>query len=157
MPGRAPMTRRRFSEREVIAALLHQGVAITCYRTREPITLDSVKRLEREHLVELGLIEPERRHLYDAPEYCRYSLKEAHAVVTNGNGATSAGSSKHRIAKAVRLEKARLALAHSGQVGEGKPKRKPIVRRPLRGRSAWPESRKLQSRPFPKRQPDAAE
>ena len=151
------MTRKRFSERQVIASLIHQGVPVTCYRTKEPITLESVGRLEREHLVELGLIEPERRHLYDTPEYCRYSLKEAHAIVTNGNGATSAGSSKHRIAKLKRLIDAR----HEKHFGheEDKPKRFPIVSKLLRGRSEWPKcSRKLQSRPFPKRpQQDAAE
>lgn len=145
------MSRVAFSQRKVIETLIHQGVEIRCFRTREPITLENVRRLEREHLVELGLIEPERRHLYDTPEYCRYSLKEAHAIVTNGTKATTAGSSKHRIAKTDRLEKARLALQNSGQAREDKAKRKWPTPRPLRGRSAWPESRPLPSRPFPKK------
>lgn len=97
------MTRRRFSEREVIATLIHQGVEVRCYRTKEPITLESVKRLEREHVHEVGLGGA------DEPENCRYSLSEAHAIVTNGTKATSAGSSKHKVAKDRRLKVARLA------------------------------------------------
>lgn len=152
------MTRKRFTERQVIAALIHQGVPVVCYRTGEKITLENVMRLEREHLVELGLVAKEDRPKYDTPEYCRYSLKEAHAIVTNGNGATTAGSSKHKIAKAVRLEKARLALQDSGPAREDKAKRKWPSPRPLRGRSAWPESRPIPPRPFPKRyKPEAAE
>lgn len=96
------MTRRRFSEREVLATLLHQGVKITCFRTGEEITLDNVNQLEREHLHEIKLDGP------DVPGNCRYSLKAAHKVVTFGTPATTAGSSLHRIAKATqptRIEK----------------------------------------------------
>ena len=42
----------------------------------------------------------------------------------------------------------RLAQNHSG---EAKPRRKEWPPRPLRGRSSWPESRPMQSRPFPKK------
>jgi 5-methylcytosine-specific restriction endonuclease McrA len=87
------MTRRRFNEKDVIRTLLHQGVEIRCFRTGEKITLDTVGHLEREHLHELKLGGP------DEPANCRYSLKEAHAIVTNGTPATTARSSKHRIAK----------------------------------------------------------
>lgn len=97
------MARRRFSEREVIATLIHQGIAVTCYRTKQMIDLESVKRLEREHLNEVALGGA------DAPDNCRYSLKEAHAVVTNGTKATTAGSSKHKVAKDRRLRVARMA------------------------------------------------
>lgn len=87
------MRRRRFSEREVIRTLLHQGVKIAS-RSGEPITLENVHLVEREHLHELSLGGA------DEPENCRYSLKAEHAIVTNGTKATTAGSSKHRIAKA---------------------------------------------------------
>ncbi len=149
------MTRKTFSQRDVIASLVYQGCVITCYRTGERITLENVKRLEREHLVELGLItDPTERRKYDTPEYCRYSLKEAHALITNGNGATSAGSSKHRVAKAVRLEKTRLEEL-SGQTD--KPKRRAFAKGAgsLRGRNVWPEGRKIQGRGFQKR-PEAS-
>lgn len=86
--------RRRFTEREVLATLINQGVEIRCFRTGTLITLDNLDQVEREHLHELALGGP------DEPGNCRYSLKTAHAVVTNGNGATTANSSKHRIAKA---------------------------------------------------------
>lgn len=39
--------------------------------------------------------------------------RNCHGIVTNGTKATTAGSSKHKIAKADRLEKARLAMAGS--------------------------------------------
>lgn len=97
------MSRRRFSEREVIATLLHQGAFIRCYRTGTYIDASMVNNLEREHLHELALGGK------DEPENCRYSLKAAHAIVTNGTPATSAGSSKHKIAKDRRLRIASLA------------------------------------------------
>lgn len=53
----------------------------------------------------------------------------------------------------------RIAKKNSGQV-DPKPKRRIQGRAfPLRGPGArsWPESRPMQSRPFPKRQPEAAE
>lgn len=134
------MTRRRFTERQVIAALIHQGVPVVCYRTGERITLENVMRLEREHLHDLALGGS------DTPDNCRYSLKEAHAIATNGTKATTAGSSKHRIAKAKRMERERLS-EHSGQ-DEATPRAKAraIPSRP------WPESKKQwPSRPFPKR------
>lgn len=87
------MSRRRFSEREVISVLLHQGIKITCFRTGEEFTLANVDQVEREHLHEHALGGP------DIPANCRYSLKAAHSIITNGTPATSAGSSKHRIAK----------------------------------------------------------
>lgn len=88
------MARRRFSEKDVIRTLLHQGVEIRDYRTGEPITLQNVDRIEREHLHEIALGGP------DDPANCRYSLSESHGIVTNGTPATTAGSSKNRIAKA---------------------------------------------------------
>lgn len=86
--------RRRFSEKDVIRTLIHQGVKIADYRTGEPITLENVGRVQREHLHEISLGGP------DDPANCRYSLDESHAIITNGRPATSAGSSKNRNAKA---------------------------------------------------------
>lgn len=90
--------RRRFSERDVLATLLWQGVTIPCFRCKDPLSLDAgsghwVYRCEREHLHELELGGE------DAPANCRYSGEGCHAAVTNGTPATSAGSSKNRIAK----------------------------------------------------------
>jgi hypothetical protein len=52
---------------------------------------------EREHLHEVKLGGP------DIPENCRYSHAKCHAIVTNGTKATTAGSSKQRIAKVKRI------------------------------------------------------
>lgn len=100
-----PYQRRKFRDWEVIACLIFQGVDVRCYRTGEKITMENVHLLQKEHLVELGLIEPEKRFMFDVPGYCRYSLAAAHAVITDGSPATSAGSSKHRIAKMKRCAK----------------------------------------------------
>lgn len=99
------MRRKRFTEREVIETLVCQGAVIHCYRTREQITVLNVDRLEREHLHEIALGGA------DEPHNCAYSLKEAHAVITNGTKATTAGSSKHKVAKDRRLRMAKLAKA----------------------------------------------
>lgn len=87
------MARRRFSEKDVIRTLLHQGVKIFDFRTGEPITLENVDQIEREHIHELALGGA------DDPINCRYSLSANHNIATNGTPATTAGSSKHRIAK----------------------------------------------------------
>lgn len=100
--------RRSFSEKDVIATLLHQGVQITDFRTGEAITLENLLRVQREHLVELAMVEEAERPKVDQPKYCRYSLAENHKVITHGNGATFAGSSRHKIKKATdpdRIEK----------------------------------------------------
>ena len=98
------MTRRRYSEKDVIRTLLHQGVDIRCFRTGEPITLENVDRIEREHI---------------------HEIKEAHKVITHGNGATVAGSSRHRIAKATeptRIEKFAVRKKPLDEPREQKPK-----------------------------------
>lgn len=96
--------RRQFREMEVLEVLLMQGIKIRCFRCGEPITFEQLRagKIEKEHLHELELGGA------DMPENCRYSHKDCHAVITNGTPATSAGSSKHRIAKATnpkRIEK----------------------------------------------------
>lgn len=92
------MTRRRFSEREVLTVLVgYQHIKIKCFRCGEPITLTDIEsgNCQREHLHEVELAGP------DVPANCRYSHRDApcHHTATNGTPATSAGSSKHRIAK----------------------------------------------------------
>lgn len=98
--------RRRFTEREVLYSLLLQGAVIPCYRCKMAFHLDGAaddghhfSQAEREHVHELALGGA------DDPRNCRYSASECHKSVTNGTKATSAGSSKHRIAKANRLAK----------------------------------------------------
>jgi hypothetical protein len=87
--------RRRFTEREVITILLDQGATIPCHRCREPIR--RAENAEREHLHEIELGGA------DDTDNCRYSHSHCHAKITNGPPATSAGSSKQRIAKVKRL------------------------------------------------------
>lgn len=90
--------RRRFRESEVIATLLHQGIVVPCFRCKFAFTQDDVKsgNIEREHIHERELDGA------DEPFNCRYSHKArpCHATVTHGTPATSAGSSRNRIAKA---------------------------------------------------------
>lgn len=91
------MTRRRFSERQVIEALIRTGHEIRCFRTGEVITLETVGQLEREHPVPIALGGP------DDPTNAAYSLASAHLKQTNGTAATSYGSDKHAIAKVKRI------------------------------------------------------
>lgn len=124
------MTRKRWSERDVIETLAWQGIIVTCFRCGEPFVefpatfaFRWLRLPEREHIHELKL------GGQDAPFNCRYSCKECHSKITNGTKATSAGSSKHRIAKVKRLR-------------NPKPSKHPMKS----------SGRKLQSRPFQKRQ-----
>lgn len=87
------MSRKRFSEREVLEVVFYQGIELLCFRCWLPITKEQIPFVEREHLCELALGGA------DEPVNCRYSHGECHARVTNGTPATTAGSSKHRIAK----------------------------------------------------------
>jgi hypothetical protein len=93
------MTRKTFSERMVLTVLLKQGAEILCPRCEKPIMLGH--KIDREHFHELALGGA------DDVENCFYSHAECHAIATNGTKATSAGSSKHRIAKSKRMIKAR--------------------------------------------------
>ncbi len=88
--------RRQFREMEVLAVLLMQGAVIPCKRCRVALKIEDVKAggVQKEHLHELVLGGE------DEPHNCAYSHTECHAVVTNGNGATTAGSSSNRRAKA---------------------------------------------------------
>lgn len=116
MTDRPKRRRKRFTERAVLETLLHQGAVLLCHRCKVPFSLSKdapgqdgvpawrrfqdqhwVGRAEREHLHEHGLDGP------DVPANCRYSCATSHKVVTFGTKATSAGSSKHRMAKADRI------------------------------------------------------
>lgn len=116
------MSRKRFNEREVIETLIYQGFAISCYRCRQPFSVDPTSALEREHIVEIALGGA------DVPFNCAYSHKACHAEITNGTKATTAGSSKQRIAKVKRL-------------ANPKPSKRPMKS----------GGRKIPSRPFQKR------
>ena len=91
------MTRSAFTERKVIETLLGQGAVIPCFRCRLAFTQADVKTIEREHIQEMALGGE------NTPENCAFSHAACHARITNGSPATSAGGSKHRIAKAKRL------------------------------------------------------
>lgn len=136
------MARKRFSEREVIETLAWQGIFVTCFRCGNPFFVYNLTSLTAavlaaaadERVMHMAL-KPEREHLHeykldgsDTPDNCRYSCQPCHAIITNGTNATSAGSSKQRIAKVRRIlnpKKSRNPMKASGK--------------------------KIPSRPFPKR------
>jgi hypothetical protein len=96
--------RRKFSETDVIETLAHQGIFVPCHRCRDFFFYADPHGEIR------MLLKPEREHLHeialggaDTPRNCRYSCERCHAIITNGYAATSAGSSKQRIAKVKRL------------------------------------------------------
>lgn len=128
------MSRKRFNEKDVIETLAWQGWFVSCFRCARPF-LEQVVQSGTSGMFKWNAI-PEREHIHeialggdDAPNNCRYSCKECHAVVTNGTKATSAGSSKHKIAKVRRLR---------GET-KGRPKKK------------WAAGRKIPARQFQKR------
>lgn len=116
--------RRRFTEREVIETLWMQGARIPCFRCREDLHPADA---EREHLNELALGGK------DEPRNCRYSHFWCHAIQTNGLPATTAGSSKAKIAKVKRISKGKMAIKKGAK----------------KKRSAWPQ-RKMHSKGFVK-------
>lgn len=116
------MSRARFTERQVIETLIRTGHEIRCFRTKEVITLETVKLLEREHPTPLAIGGA------DNPTNAAYSLSGPHKIQTNGKPATSYGSDKHAIAKIARTL-------------NPKPSKRPMKS----------SGRKMLSRPFPKR------
>lgn len=143
------MSRKRFTEQQVIETLWIQGVSITCFRCGgiiQPVLLGAEKSyyfpLQREHIHEIELGGP------DTPANCRYSHIECHSIVTNGTPATSAGSSKHRIAKAKRI------VRTGKMVPKKRLTRDEAVNEALeafkRGMRKYTPKRKMQSRPFQK-------
>ena len=89
------MRRKRFSESEVVTILLQQGAKIRCPRCGQLILIGEV--FEREHFHELALGGG------DNIANSFFSHKACHAFVTNGGPATTAGSSKNKIAKTKRI------------------------------------------------------
>lgn len=130
-PRVAIPARRRFSEREVIETLHCCGIDVLCYRCHKK--LEPGQKIQREHITEIALGGA------DSPENCAYSHAECHAIVTDGTPATSAGSSKQRIAKVKRSGKMAVDKPPPGK-RKSKSKKHPWVLR----------KRKMQSRPFPK-------
>jgi hypothetical protein len=119
--------RKRFTERQVLETLLLQNTAIRCFRCCSPLTLDKqddhyVGKAEREHIHEFELGGD------DTPDNCAYSAKSCHSIVTNGTKATTAGSSKHRIAKVARI-------ARGGKRKGPGPKSQPFQKPPIGYRS----------------------
>lgn len=135
--------RRKFREIEVIETLLLQGVVILCFRCKKPITLEDVRvgNVNKEHLHELELDGP------DIPDNCRYSHKgkPCHHFVTYGNGATTAGSSANRIAKANNPKRKSNFIVSKPPIGDA---RELIYSRPGDGKPK--HKRKMQSHGFDK-------
>jgi hypothetical protein len=113
------MARRHFSERDVLETLLRTGHKLFCFRSHEPITLDNVRTVEREHVTPIALGGA------DNPTNCAYSFRSAHKVQSFGGGATTADSDIGKIAKTKRIAKGKMAV-NKPQPGEPKtaPKRK---------------------------------
>lgn len=136
--------RKALSQRAVIEVLIRQGAVIPCFRCRVALKLEDVATVEREHKHPIALDGP------DTVDNMAYSHggggMSCHSVQTNGTKATSAGGDKHKIAKAKRLEKARLAVVVPGYdlvEAEGAPR--------LRRKQSFPKGRGIPSRPFPKK------
>lgn len=119
------MSRKRFTERQVIETLIRTGHEIRCYRTKTVITLETVGLLEREHPTPLAL------GGVDGPANAAYSLSEAHSVQTNGTPATSYGSDKHAIAKVRRLLNPKLSR-HPMAKSQRKIPARPWPKKPAR-------------------------
>lgn len=133
------MPRRKFSETEVLMVaqlgLWRQGVDLICYRCHAPlftsivdekqriISATKVEKIDREHITEIAL------GGVDSPANCAYSHASCHSIITNGSKATSAGSSKQRIAKVKRLR---------GEV-KGCPKVKWVSRAMVSAKKPWPK------------------
>lgn len=73
---------------------------------------------------------------------------EDHRIKTSGNGATSAGSDIHRIAKSKRLATAQDALSRAMQA---KVTGERVLSLDKPGKRPWPKGRKMQGRGFEKR------
>lgn len=116
---------RQLRELEVLEVLIAQGAVIPCKRCRVAFTLEDLKtgNIENEHLHEKelgGSDDPFNRAF-------SHKAKPCHALITHGNGATFAGSSRHKIAKATdpeRIEKFKVNKTPltADPVGEPPPK-----------------------------------
>lgn len=104
------MSRKRFSEREVLETLAWQGVFVECFRCRQCFFRINWTTVNGGSYIIIQALKAEREHLHeyklggpDTPKNCRYSCSECHSKITNGTKATTAGSSKQRVAKVRRL------------------------------------------------------
>lgn len=93
---------RHLTFREVIDVLLRQGATVPCFRCGQPVTTG--KDAEREHFLEKALGGD------DSADNARISHVDCHAIVTRGNGATTAGSSVAKAAKDKRIAKGKMAV-----------------------------------------------
>ena len=120
--------------------LIHQGITVPCFRCKVPFTLDELaaRKVQKEHVVELKLGGA------DMPENCRFSHTDCHAVITNGTKATTAGSSKNRLAKANNPNRRVNFIIN-------KPDLAPVEdRQANKPRSKWTTGRKLRGKGFAK-------
>ena len=107
------MTRKRFTEREVLETLAWQGVFVCCWRCGKPffeLVLEPTPMPNVYTDTIVMRLKPEREHVHeyalggaDRPFNARYGCAPCHSIATNGTKATSAGSSKQRIAKVRRI------------------------------------------------------
>lgn len=140
------MRRKRFNETQVIETLANQGIFVACYRCGEFFFardqhgyVKRLRKIEREHLHELALGGA------DAPHNCRYSCGQCHAKITNGTKATTAGSSKQRIAKVKRLEAAKTDRLEEARLAQPESPARKWPSRP------WPTRKLTHGRKFPPR------
>lgn len=104
-------TRRQGSWRDHLEALLHQGVQLFCWRTKRPITFENLHLVQREHEPALCLFKTwAQKRAADIPANWRFSLSDAHAVVTNGTKATTKGSTKGIAAAVKRIDSGKMAV-----------------------------------------------
>lgn len=129
---------RQLREREVLSVLLRRGAVLPCFRCKEPILYAEDAECEHLHEHKLGG--------EDGPLNRGFSHKGCHYSITFGNGATTAGSSIGRIAKAKRLVRTQKMAVNKPAIGE--PKVIAHKRRMAKRVNPWPAkgSRKMQSR-----------
>jgi hypothetical protein len=94
------MARRALSQSNFVRMLLAQGAVIPCGKCKRPIT--DPKNIEREHLNELEISGDD-----SVGNQQLWHKRPCSHEKTNGRPATTLGSSKHVIAKARRMERAR--------------------------------------------------
>lgn len=141
------MTKRKaITERMKIDALLmaasHGAPLCTC---GEPI--DPGQPIDWDHYTPLAL---SGDHHYTN---LRPLHRDCHRKKTSGTKATSAGSDIHKIAKVKRIAKGKMAVVKPLACDCGvSPNGKCVCASGPRTKRKWPKGRKMQSRPFPKRE-----
>ncbi len=117
------MSRRKFSERDVLAVVHHNHTTLLCYRCKKP--LEPGQDIQREHLTEIAIGGA------DEPVNCAYSHRACHDLVTNGPPSTSAGSSKNRIAKATNPDRMPALVSESLTIEQKRERKASRVHRPM--------------------------